>query len=38
MLAKCPNQNPSPATAAMMFITDPALRDSIRIRIITIIE
>jgi len=35
MLAKCPNQNPSPATAAMMFITDPALRDSIRIDLST---
>jgi hypothetical protein len=30
MLAKCPDQNPSPATAALAFITDADLRDSIR--------
>src|SRR5262249_47471723 len=35
MLAKCPDQNPSPATAAMTFITDDALRDSIRIDLST---
>lgn len=29
-LAKCPDQNPSPATAALAFITDADLRNSIR--------
>jgi len=35
MLAKCPDQNPSPATAALAFIADAALRDSIRIDLST---
>jgi hypothetical protein len=35
MLAKCPDQNPSPATAALAFITDAALRDSIRMDLST---
>jgi hypothetical protein len=29
-LTKCPDENPSPATAKLAFITDGALRDSIR--------
>jgi hypothetical protein len=29
-LTKCPDENPSPATAELAFITDGALRDSIR--------
>jgi hypothetical protein len=35
MLAKCPDQNPSPTTAAMRFITDDVLRNSIRIDLST---
>jgi hypothetical protein len=35
MLAKCPDQSPSPATAALAFITDSALRDSIRVDLST---
>jgi hypothetical protein len=31
MLAKCPDQNPSPQTAELAFVDDAALRDSIRI-------
>jgi hypothetical protein len=30
-LAKCPDQSPSPATAALAFISDADLRDSIRL-------
>jgi hypothetical protein len=30
VLSNCPDQNPSPATAELAFITDGALRDSIR--------
>jgi hypothetical protein len=32
-LAKCPDQNPSPATTQLSFVTDAALRDSIRLDI-----
>jgi hypothetical protein len=35
MLAKCPDQYPSPATAELTFITDTALRDSIRMDLST---
>jgi hypothetical protein len=33
VLAKCPDQSPSPATNALSFVTDAALRESIRLDI-----
>jgi hypothetical protein len=35
MLAKCPDQSPSPTTAVMSFVPDRALRDSIRLDLST---
>jgi hypothetical protein len=35
MLAKCPDQSPSPTTAELSFIPDAALRDSIRLDLST---
>lgn len=35
VLAKCPDQAPSPATADLAFVTDGGLRDSIRLDIST---
>jgi hypothetical protein len=33
VLLKCPDQSPSPATVTLLFITDAALRDSVRLDI-----
>jgi hypothetical protein len=34
-MVKCPDQSPSPTTTELTFVTDPALRDSIRLDIST---
>jgi len=37
-LTKCPDQIPAPATAELVFVTDPDLRDSIRLDVSTAIS
>jgi hypothetical protein len=35
VLSKCPDQSPSPATSELAFVTDDALRESIRLDVST---